>query len=72
MQQSGEKSPAMDVIEDNPGGIASPSSRSNRECFAFMLFPCDEVSSARGLLRSRYVFSMMIRHLLSSVSKSGI
>lgn len=33
MQQSGEKSPTMDVIEDNPGGIALPSSRSNRDEF---------------------------------------
>lgn len=53
MQQSGEKSPTMDAIEDNSGGIALPSSRSNRECFAFMLFSCGEVLSARELLRSR-------------------
>jgi len=70
MQQSGEKIPMMDAIEDNPSGIALPSSRSNRECFAFMLFSCDEVLSARGLLLSRQVFSIMTK--LLSVSKSSI
>lgn len=53
MQQSGEKSPTMDAIEDNPSGSVLPSSRSNRECLALVLFLCDEVLSARRLSYSR-------------------
>lgn len=32
MQQSGDKLPKMDSIEDGPTGNVLPSSRSNREC----------------------------------------